>query len=147
MMNKEYEQAVRELVRHRKNHQLEIGLYRDTHIVTLYIRDDYDDLGEMEGVICGIEVTGNQNTLKNLQLAFSRGRKSLTLSKDESPEIAKLLKQLYQQNHLPLIHVDEWGGIIRSTLIKDAFQETCHPPIESCWYTSTIGVMSTRYKL
>lgn len=123
-MSKEYEEAVRELMRSKENYGLEIGLYEDSELVAFYIRDDFNDLGEVKGVISRITVKGIYPSLKNLQLEFTSGKKSTVLSEAEDSDEASLLKKFYRQGHLLLIHLDEWGDIHKSIMLKNVFQ---HP--------------------
>lgn len=122
-MSKKNQQPAKELVRLKENYEMGIGIYEDSGLVALYIRDDFNDLGEVNGVTSRITVKGISPSLEKLQLQFTSGKNSMVISKDEDADVASLLNKFYRQGHLLLIYLDEWGDINKSIMMNNVFQQ------------------------
>lgn len=121
-MSKKNQQAVKELVRLKENYEMGIGIYEDSGLVALYIRDDFNDLGEVNGVTSRITVKGISPSLEKLQLQFTSEKNSMVLSNREDAGVASLMNKFYRQGHLLLIYLDEWGDVSKSIMMKNVFQ-------------------------
>ena len=110
-MRKEKEMAIRELVQSKRNHQMSLIYMENIESVTLFIRDDEKELGNLARIISKKDDACN---LKSLQLEFESGIRSYVLHAEESPENDVLMEVLSSQRNLLLVYVDERGDIHNS---------------------------------